>query len=441
MATPKPKVRNKNFLDEDIVKYIELDDVDSLDRYINRAKDLEKFLALKSEETGQTMLLVAAEQASVECADRLIECGADVNCIGKMGYTPLLWCCSIGYPNHIVVAKRLLEEDETDVRIFSDKFETPLNVAIKFGRFELADAILNRKRGADINHRCGNGNTSLVMATFANKLEIMEYCIKNKADLEVPNMNGETAFMVACKVNNIDAAGMLLMNGANINSCDRVGRNSLMHAIMTQQLSVIEALLAVGEPDPDDDEAEVKAVGDDPPPPLPKPVNLEAQDDWGYSALMHCAKYKELNPIAEKLIAKGIDILIQDRHGNTAISLAAMKKNLELVQKLILAGADVKHKNEGGESVMDIVGPDLAWDLERYIVKQKPEPAVPRREMYKWRVKVEDITDVDEYRRLPDRSGADELSVLQSEEGSLRGDMSISSAKYSAPGERLADHK
>jgi ankyrin repeat protein len=78
---------------------------------------MDAFLALRSESTGQTLLLTAAAEASVDCADRLIECGADVNAIGKLGYTPLLWCCDIGYPNHLVIAKRLFEEEDLDVRI------------------------------------------------------------------------------------------------------------------------------------------------------------------------------------------------------------------------------------------------------------------------------------------------------------------------------------
>lgn len=157
MATGKPKPKNKNFLDDDCVAYCVIDALDDMgtnhralhlrlslshtpnagltlylnfpnallhvhahtcaDKYIVRAKDMEAFLALRSESTGQTLLLTAVQEASVDCTDRLIECGADVNAIGKRGYTPLLWCCAVGYPNHLVIAKRLFEEEDVDVRI------------------------------------------------------------------------------------------------------------------------------------------------------------------------------------------------------------------------------------------------------------------------------------------------------------------------------------
>ena len=38
MSKPKPKSKNKQFLDEDCVKYVQIDDVDSVDKYITRAK-------------------------------------------------------------------------------------------------------------------------------------------------------------------------------------------------------------------------------------------------------------------------------------------------------------------------------------------------------------------------------------------------------------------
>ena len=56
----------------------------------------------------------------------------------------------------------------------SDKYETALTVALKFGRFELADMIL-KKRGANIDHQSNNGNTSLLLATFANKVHTSQH--------------------------------------------------------------------------------------------------------------------------------------------------------------------------------------------------------------------------------------------------------------------------
>ena len=281
-------------------------------------------------------------------------------------------------------------------------------------------------------------------------------------------MNGETAFMVACKVNNMDAAALLVQHGADANARDRVGRTVLMCAVMSQQAEVVDALMAVGVVDQEERDEQlaelekenvrkagkreqIEAAGQPVPkeymgvgklPPIPPQVDVNLQDDWGYSALMHAAKYPAMNEVAQKLMAKGTDLLIQDRHGNTAVALAAQKSNLALVQKLILAGADVKHKNDDKMSTLDIVGESIAWDLERYIVKQKPEPAKPQRSDYTWRPTVVDIhsDDVQKYRDPPDRGGTDELSMMHSEEGSFAEGMSIASAKYDAPGERLAAH-
>ena len=178
-----------DFLEEDVVEYTKLDDVDSVDNFIERSKDLDAYLALKDEVHGNPLLVIAAEEASVQCADRLIECGANVNQLGAKGMTPLLWCCTIGYPDHVRIFNRLLDEAELDCRIVSDNYETAFSTCVKFNRFDMADELLKRGRGVDVNFQGRNGNTCLIKAAFSSKLDELEYLMDNGADLNIMNMN------------------------------------------------------------------------------------------------------------------------------------------------------------------------------------------------------------------------------------------------------------
>lgn len=104
------------------------------------------------------------------------------------------------------------------------------------------------KLGADLNYRTDNGAPLLVIAAknageFSPK--VIDLLLKAGADID--SKEGEqTALMRAIHVGAVRSALHLIARGANINHCDRSGRNALLYAVDSGELHLVEALLKAG---------------------------------------------------------------------------------------------------------------------------------------------------------------------------------------------------
>ncbi len=375
------KKKKKLWLDEDLIKYVSYDDLETLDDTMATQEDLDKFLTLRQESSLATLLHFATEEGAIKCANRLIEYGADVNAIDKDGTSPLILCAKIGYPVHTAIAKKLLAEEDIDVRIMNDKFETALGLSVKFERYKLADLITEANKGADLNFPGKNGNTLLIESAFDNNVEKTKFLLLRKVDVNIKNMNGDTAFSIACKYHNLEVMKLLLDAEVDINTSDCFGRTILMSTIMSGHIEVIKELL------------ELENIT----------LSLNKQDNWGYSALMFSVKNPQLNELSEKMIEMGADVLCRDRHDNTATILSAMKHNYDMTFKLCDAGSDCSIANDNGDTVWDLIEDDESKFFLRKREKARPRAAEPQRSDYKWeQPRIEDI-EIEQWRKPPER--------------------------------------
>jgi ankyrin repeat protein len=85
---------------------------------------------------------------------------------------------------------------------------------------------------------------------------------------------------------------------------------------------------------------------------IEKGINLNAVDDYGYSAL-HIASFKGLNEIALFLIDQGINLNLKDKNGQTALHYAALNNQFEIAKALLEKGADL--------SIADVYGNEPLW--------------------------------------------------------------------------------
>ncbi len=84
-------------------------------------------------------------------------------------------------------------------------------------------------------------------------------------------------------------------------------------------------------------------------------ADINAQNNWGTSALLMAAEYNTNPDVITMLIQAGADVNISDEDWNTALIYAAGNTNPKVITVLIAAGADVKAKNHNGESALDII--------------------------------------------------------------------------------------
>uniref|UniRef100_A0A8C1LGW8 Neurogenic locus notch homolog protein 1 n=1 Tax=Cyprinus carpio TaxID=7962 RepID=A0A8C1LGW8_CYPCA len=131
----------------------------------------------QTDRTGETALHLAARYARSDAAKRLLEASADANIQDNMGRTPL----------HAAVA------------------------ADAQGVFQ----ILIRNRATDLDARMHDGTTPLILAARLAVEGMVEELINCHADVNATDDSGKSALHWAAAVNNVDAAMVLLKNGAN----------------------------------------------------------------------------------------------------------------------------------------------------------------------------------------------------------------------------------
>uniref|UniRef100_A0A8C6W551 Neurogenic locus notch homolog protein 1 n=1 Tax=Nannospalax galili TaxID=1026970 RepID=A0A8C6W551_NANGA len=131
----------------------------------------------QTDRTGETALHLAARYSRSDAAKRLLEASADANIQDNMGRTPL----------HAAVS------------------------ADAQGVFQ----ILLRNRATDLDARMHDGTTPLILAARLAVEGMLEDLINSHADVNAVDDLGKSALHWAAAVNNVDAAVVLLKNGAN----------------------------------------------------------------------------------------------------------------------------------------------------------------------------------------------------------------------------------
>ncbi|MEE6505193.1 hypothetical protein FKM82_005464 [Ascaphus truei] len=159
----------------------------------------------QTDRTGETALHLAARYARADAAKRLLESSADSNVQDNMGRTPL----------HAAVA------------------------ADAQGVFQ----ILIRNRATDLDARMYDGTTPLILAARLAVEGMVEELINCHADVNAVDELGKSALHWAAAVNNVDAAAVLLKNGANKDMQDNKEETPLFLAAREGSFETAKVLL------------------------------------------------------------------------------------------------------------------------------------------------------------------------------------------------------
>ncbi|MCL2033068.1 MAG: ankyrin repeat domain-containing protein [Methanomassiliicoccaceae archaeon] len=176
---------------------------------------------LKDEEEyklgGRTPLAVACSFLKVNAVDALLSCGADPSFKDGRGMTAAAYMGSKATVNSAVFEEKLIP------RIIKSMISTGMDINMLVD--DKGNTLLVRWCAAD---RGSYHNRSSVKKDMLN--EIMRY----GADINIPNLSGETALMHACAgdfdtMENIQM--VFLEQGADVAAADRNGDTALHHAV------------------------------------------------------------------------------------------------------------------------------------------------------------------------------------------------------------------
>jgi len=162
-----------------------------------------------SSNSGQTALMISAGKGYLGMCEKLLSKGkAVVDYRSFDGWSASFFCV---FHNHEKILKLLLARN-VDVNLADAQGQTPLIVASYAGHVTIVDILL--ENGALVNVKTLSGYTSLMRAAEKNHVEIMQKLISAGADVDAETRNKKTALQFAISNNHKEAINVLILSGA-----------------------------------------------------------------------------------------------------------------------------------------------------------------------------------------------------------------------------------
>jgi len=324
-----------------------------------------------------TPLMWAVYEGKADEVARLIKAGADVNAHNKYGSNAMQLAAEVA---NVPILEMLLKAG-ADADSPNPEGQTALMLVARTGNVEAAKLLV--KHGATVDAREGWGDqTALMWASARRHPEMMEFLISKGADVDArskwrdyqrhitsearaKNMDtgGLTPLLYAARENCVECVKVLIERGADIDKTDPDRVSPLLLAVRNTNWDIAKLLIEAG-------------------------ADVDLWDMYGQSPLYAVSSRRtetavtsidQLNQasgteVMRMLLAKGANPNLQlfmrpaeERganvsRGSTPLHAAASHTDLEAVQMLLAAGAEVNLNDGDNESalMMAALGPAFA---------------------------------------------------------------------------------
>ena len=295
---------------------------------------------------GLTALSIAAGRKHKELTEFLAELAeVDVNKASESGITPLLMVAEVGWTD---VMKRLLRRgahvDAAPKGRTAEEAKiagsTPLIGATKYNNPEAVKLLLDH--AANPNHQNQSGISALMLASEQGFADCVRNLCEGGADVELApsgktalsmNLSGQTPLFCAAKEGHLDIVRYLLDRGANPNATNHYGVSVLWIPCQRGLLKIVELLLERGaDPElaPEGQEAEERSIS-------------------GWTPLYAAIKSRQY-AVVKLLLAKGANPNAITSLGSTPFLLASEIGDLEVIKCFVEHGADLDYSPSGKEA-------------------------------------------------------------------------------------------
>ncbi len=328
----------------------------------------------ETNEHGRTALAFAAEGGRLEIARELLSRGAGIEARDRDGKTAAMLAAeanqvemlralpltaeerqeallaAMSLPRPPLEAVRALLELGADPDLVDDDGMTPLFHAIRDGRNELAQVLLDAN--AVVDHQDAKGRNALLHAIEGRNVEMLGELLRRglRAEVKAAALEGadpEVARLLAAhgirpavdpavlfeaiRSKKEDRVRAALDAGLDANARDKDGAPAIYAAANWGGPAIVRLLLDRGA-DPDAPTA-----------------------SGGHTALMR-AMVRPGTEIVEALIARGARVDAEDAWGGTALLAAARGGRVDLARLLLRHGADPNHPDRRGENALAAAG-------------------------------------------------------------------------------------
>ncbi len=286
-----------------------------------------------ADQDGNTPLMLAAHQQSLESVGILLAAGADVNAKDKFGHSALMDAAvALESRDSTFVVKTLIRAkanvDDTD-----ELGQTALMSAARTGYVKTVEALL--EAGASVKVKDKEGKTALIHATDESRqvtTNVVQALIAAGANVNETDARRQTPLMLAALRNALDSVTMLLKAGAKVNAEDQDEMTPLMFAAWGGGDSSLEITKAL----------------------LNAKAKVNESDKEGKSVLMFAAQYGPVELVRFLLSARAA-VNARNDQGESPLmfvmkSMRSDNSEVEKVKLLLQAGADVKVTDKEGQT-------------------------------------------------------------------------------------------
>lgn len=338
------------------------------------------------DEEGRTPLMEAAWKGHLPIVKVLIQHGANIEAVRHSGWTPLITAAYYGKSaivEYLVEAKAKLdvadtrgrtalmcaakESDEESLRCLQILLQVKANAnltnednatALILAAQYNADAkklelLLEQK--VDVNVKDKNGNTALMYACLHGRIKNVKILVEWQADLALVNNAGYTPVM--CAISHSEIVDFLVNAGANLHVISQNGKTALSIVMRDKFFDpeVVKILWEHHALDIDDNTPLMFAIKSNQPLLVEKllhPDTVNIKNKQGLSALMMATELANCALIEKTLIA-GADVNEVDIDGNTALMRCiAIFKDNAVVKLLIANKTDQSIANSHGYTAL-----------------------------------------------------------------------------------------
>jgi len=339
-------------------------------------------------------ILYAAEKNQTETVKVLLEYNAKVDVTDSPGNSPL----SLAVANRSLPIVQMLIGKGAKADIKDREGKHVLQVSLENNRHDIFQALL--QGGANPNLKDGNGRSLLHHAADADRTRFLQILLDNKADVNAGDNSGTTSLILAAGKGYTSSAKILCGKGADANRKDEKGETALLKAINVQYergLGVVTVLADSG--------ADLNAANNAGEAPLHRAIkqkhyrilelllkkgaNANVQNKKGETVLMELARTdppsgtgsarnaairnnREAIRVMTILLKNGVDPNIMNKYGHSALNIARVNKNFDIIATLLTNGADINLKDRYGNTVLKKAVMDYIGDY-RMVERTKTE--------------------------------------------------------------------
>ncbi len=236
--------------------------------------------------------------------------------------------------------------NSTNVNEFDSNGVNLLTHAVMAEDFDLVKILIEKGANPNLKNKTKTGSTPLMMSSGAKSTKIAEYLIKNNADVDIPDKNGDPAINWSAYYGNIPFTKLMLENKAKTNQKSIHSDGVMQVALKEYKDSIVDLFInnniSIHNVKPAN-KAIIKAVKQGNFKlfkSLANKSNQDTRDEAGNTLLIIATNKKSL-PIVKFLVNNGAKINAMNPVGMTALNKAIFYGHNEIANFLISNGADI----------------------------------------------------------------------------------------------------